>query len=95
MFGAMSPMKLTFAERSALRKLVRMDGTCYQQDLKESHAERFLRAGLITRTPMRYHLTTRGQVEFLRQRYSGLRRRSIVSALKNEDSFLLLKTLDV
>lgn len=85
-------MRLTFAERAALRKLVRMDGTCYQQQLKDAHAERFLGAGLITRTPQRYHLTTRGQVEVLRQRYFGLRSRAAAQAEKSEDDFLFLAT---
>lgn len=86
----MSPMKLSYSERASLRTLVKHDGTCYQEQIRACHAERFLRTGLIVRTPMRYHLTTRGQVEFLRQRYSGLRLRSLAQAIKNEDAFLLL-----
>lgn len=88
----MKPMKLTFSERQSLRKLVRSDGTCYQRQMKAEHAQRFLSAGLITHTPQRYHLTVRGQVEVLRQRYFGLRSRALTSALKNEDSFLLLNS---
>jgi len=88
----MKPMKLTFSERASLRKLVRLHGTCFQQQIKDSHAERFLRSGLITRTPQRYHMTVRGQVEVLRQRYFGLRARALTSALKSEDTFLLLNS---
>lgn len=86
----MQPMKLTMAERASLRTLIKHDGTCYQEQIKAPHAERFLRAGLITRTPQRYHLTVRGQVEALRQRYTGLRLRSLARALRSEDSYLLL-----
>lgn len=85
-------MKLTFSERASLRKLVRMDGTCYQRQMKAAHAERFLDAGLITHTPQRYHMTMRGQIEVLRQRYFGLRIRALTSALRNEDAFLLLNS---
>lgn len=69
----MSPIRLSRAERSSLRKLVKLDGTCERRLLRQAHAERFLREGLITHTPQRYHLTMRGQVEILRQRFRGVR----------------------
>lgn len=88
----MVPMKLTFSERASLRRFVKHDGTCYQEQIRASHAERFLNAGLITRTPMRYHLTTRGQVELLRQRFRGVRKRAARSVFKAEDDSLFSDT---
>ena len=72
----MSPIKLSRGERAALRKLVKLDGTCDRRRLKPAHAERFLEHGLLVQTPQRYHLTMRGQVEILRQRFRGIRRPS-------------------
>ena len=69
----MSPIRLSRGERAALRKLVRLEGSCRHHQLKNAHADRFLRHGLLARTPTEYHLTVRGQVEFLRQRFRGLR----------------------
>lgn len=88
----MSPLKLSYAERRSLRTLIKHDGTCFQEQIKASHAERFLRAGLISRSPMRFHLTTRGQVEFLRQRYFGLRTRAEAAVRKNEDIYLFFQS---
>lgn len=69
----MSPIHLSRAERASLRKLVKLDGTCERRLLRQAHAEQFLREGLLMQTPQRYHLTVRGQVEILRQRFHGMR----------------------
>lgn len=69
----MSPIQLSRGERAALRKLVKLEGTCEQRRIRRDHAERLLCEGLLFQTPQRYHLTMRGQVEILRQRFRGVR----------------------
>lgn len=88
----MGPIRLSYAERAALRKLIRHGGNCEHRHLKPRHAERLIELGFVMRRPMRYHLTTRGQVEVLRQRYSGLRARAEAAAQKDEDAFLFIQS---
>lgn len=71
----MKPIPLTRAERSALNKLVRLKGSCSRRRLSTARAQRFIQLGLLQDFRGEYHLTLRGQVEVLRQRYRGIRRR--------------------
>ncbi len=71
----MTPIPLTRAERSALNKIVRLNGSCTRRRLSTARAQRFIQLGLLLDFRGEYHLTLKGQVEVLRQRYRGIRRR--------------------
>lgn len=88
----MGPIRLSRGERAALKKLVMHDGACEQRLIKRRHADGLIERGLMFTTPQRYHLTVRGQVEILRQRFSGLRARADAAVQKDEDAFLFIQT---
>ncbi len=69
----MKPIPLTRAERSALNKLVKLKGSCNRRRLTTARAQRFIQLGLLQDFRGEYHLTLKGQVEYLRQRYRGIR----------------------
>ncbi len=71
----MTPIPLTRGERSALKKLVRLKGSCERRRLSSKRSQRFIQLGLLQDFGGKYHLTLRGQVEVLRQRYRHVRRR--------------------
>ena len=66
-------MNLDRAERTALKKLVKMDGSCEHSRLPPARAQRFIQLGLLVDARGGYHLTLRGQIEVLRQRYRRMR----------------------
>lgn len=70
----MTPNPITRAERSALKKLVRLNGSCDRRRLSSSRAQRFIQLGFLRDFRGEYYLTLRGQLEVLRQRYRGVRR---------------------
>jgi hypothetical protein len=70
----MIPIPLTRAERSALKKIVRLKGSCCRSRLSTARSQRFIQLGLLQDFRGEYHLTLKGQVEILRQRYRGIRR---------------------
>ncbi len=70
----MTPIPLTRGERSALKKLVRLKGSCERRRFSSKRSERFIQLGLLQDFGGKYHLTLRGQVEVLRQRYRHIRR---------------------
>ncbi len=71
----MKPIPLTRAERSALKKLVRLNGSCSRSRLTSVRAQRLMQLGFLQDARGEYHLTLRGQVEVLRQRYRRIRHR--------------------
>lgn len=71
----MKPIPLTRGERSALNKLVRLKGSCERRRLSSNRSQRLIQLGLLQDFGGKYHLTLRGQVEVLRQRYRHIPRR--------------------
>jgi len=65
----MTAIRLGYAERRALRKVVRHNGTCERRKLSRTRAKGLIEQGLLQETGDRYHITLRGQVELLRYRY--------------------------
>ncbi len=80
----MKPIPLTRAERSTLKKIVRLKGSCNRRRLSTARAQRFIQLGFLQDFRGEYHLTLRGQVEVLRQRYRHIR--SCPHAISNTDT---------
>ena len=68
----MTANRLGYADRRALRKLVRSNGTCERRRIRRDRAKNLISMGLLQETADRYHITLRGQVELLRHRYHGV-----------------------
>jgi hypothetical protein len=71
----MKPIPLIRGELSALNKLVRLKGSCERRRLSSNRSQRLIQLGFLQDFGGKYHLTLRGQVEVLRQRYRHIRRR--------------------
>ena len=65
----MTRIQMSRGERASLEKILRRP--CLVTDVPSEHAEKLLNYGLIKRDVMLLHGTQRGQVEMLRQRFSG------------------------
>ncbi|MDA7947181.1 MAG: hypothetical protein MPJ78_06865 [Hyphomicrobiaceae bacterium] len=65
----MTAIRLGYAERRALRTVVRYNGTCERRRIPRQRAQNLISMGLLQETADRYHITVRGQVELLRYRY--------------------------
>lgn len=65
----MSPIRLDGAERAALKKLIKLNGICEYRQISSLHARKFLQLGLLIEIANGYHITLRGQLEVLRQRF--------------------------
>ena len=68
----MTANRLGYADRRALRKVVRSNGTCERRRLRRDRAKNLIAMGLLQETADRYHITLRGQIELLRHRYRGV-----------------------
>ncbi|MEM8743486.1 MAG: hypothetical protein AAGF14_02500 [Pseudomonadota bacterium] len=65
----MTAIRLGYAERRVLRKVVRHNGTCERRTIPRKRAQSLISLGLLQETADRYHITVRGQIELLRYRY--------------------------
>ncbi|MGO9174024.1 MAG: hypothetical protein ACLP7P_18960 [Rhodomicrobium sp.] len=65
----MTRIQMSRGERASLEKILKRP--CLVTDIPSEHAEKLLNYGLVKRDVMLLHATQRGQVEMLRQRFSG------------------------
>ncbi len=66
----MPPMKLTASERTALKQLAVSPRPA--SEIRSEFAEKFVSEGLAVRQALWLSITTKGQLELLRQRYRAL-----------------------
>lgn len=67
----MPPIQLSRPERASLHKI--LDGPCQAGEIPADHEEKFVNYHLARKRVMLLYITPLGQLEFLRQRFRGLK----------------------
>lgn len=67
---------MTPAERESLKKLAQSPVTIV--DIPNQHAEKFVNHGLAVKQVFKFQITTKGQLELLRQRFRNMATRRVV-----------------
>lgn len=66
----MPPIRMTREERASLGRLV--ESSLELHEIPKNHIEKFINHGLAVRQALLFKVTTKGQLEFLRQRFRNL-----------------------
>lgn len=66
----MPPIHMTARERAALARLTRMPAPT--TEIRREHGEKLVSHGLVVKEAFRFKITTKGQLELLRQRFRGM-----------------------
>ena len=74
----MPPIQMTGAERAALARLARMPAQT--NDIMLEHGEKLVNHGLAFKDTFHFRITTRGQLELLRQRFRNMPTRTAYSS---------------
>lgn len=67
---------MTSAERASLKRLAKTPATLV--DIPPQHAEKFVNHGLAVKQVFKFQITTKGQLELLRQRFRNMATRRVV-----------------
>ncbi len=78
----MPPIHMTARERAALARLARMPAPT--TEIRREHGEKLVDHGLAVKEAFRFKITTKGQLELLRQRFRGMPTQRMARSSKHD-----------